>query len=491
VAPPEHPDFWLVGALAAIAFGLRWACFHQSLFGDELILYIDVHGHSLGQVFSVVHDTEKTPPSYFLLGWLFARGNDAMLLVRVPTLIASVATVPIIYLLGVRTVGRRAAVVATAWFAISPFELFYGTEGRSYALVTMLVVLSTLSLVLALEQRRLRWWMLYVASATASVYTHYIGALILVPQAAWALWVHRESVREQLLSHALVVLLWLPWLPSFLVQFRHSAKEAEYLSHGSPATISHVSQITATSLVGLPFTPLRQLPGRPTVAVLALVALGVLLALGSAVYRRRGDRQRLVASRVSLIAALAVAPLIALCLYTIRPHTSFLIPRNLSVAVPYVLVLFGWALTRPRAPLSIALSAIALLAVGIGTVKAVSPSYQRPDTRDAAHYIDARAPAAASVVDVELISNYKQKPARATRLYFRRPHHVYPASAYSAAWDAAARTGAPVFVTYPHLHGIEIFLPVPAEFASRYRLVAEHTTPGTPYGIAVREYARN
>ena len=64
---------WVVAALAALALGLRLACVGQSLFGDELFLYVDVHGHSLGQVFSLVHDTEKTPPLGFVLGWLMSK----------------------------------------------------------------------------------------------------------------------------------------------------------------------------------------------------------------------------------------------------------------------------------------------------------------------------------------------------------------------------------------------------------------------------------
>lgn len=35
----RHSALWAVGALTAVALGLRWACLHQSLFGDELFLY--------------------------------------------------------------------------------------------------------------------------------------------------------------------------------------------------------------------------------------------------------------------------------------------------------------------------------------------------------------------------------------------------------------------------------------------------------------------
>jgi uncharacterized membrane protein len=63
----------------------------------------------------------------FVLSWVPARLSDTPELVRLPSLVSSVATVPLIYMLGVRTLGRSAAVVAAAWFALSPFEIFYGT----------------------------------------------------------------------------------------------------------------------------------------------------------------------------------------------------------------------------------------------------------------------------------------------------------------------------------------------------------------------------
>jgi hypothetical protein len=125
-------------ALTLLALAVRLPCVRQSLFGDELFLYVDVHRQPLGEVLSTVRHTEKTPPLGFVLGWLFARGGDADSLVRVPSLVASVATVPLIYALGARTVGRAAGLVASAWFALSAFQILYGTDARAYALVTAL-----------------------------------------------------------------------------------------------------------------------------------------------------------------------------------------------------------------------------------------------------------------------------------------------------------------------------------------------------------------
>ena len=172
----------IVAGLTLLALGLRLACLGQSPFGDELFLFAIVHDHSLGQVLSIVHDTEKTPPLGFLLSWLFAHGDDADVLVRIPSLLASVATVPLAYALGVRTVGRGAGVFAAAWLAIAPFQIFYGSESRSYALAAALALLSTLALLAAVRRPGLWLWVLYALAATAAIYTHYIAALVLIPQ---------------------------------------------------------------------------------------------------------------------------------------------------------------------------------------------------------------------------------------------------------------------------------------------------------------------
>jgi hypothetical protein len=477
---------WVVAALAALALGLRLACVGQSLFGDELFLYVDVHGRSLGQLFSLVHDTEKTPPLGFVLGWLFARGGSATELVRVPSLVASVATVPLIYLLGSRTVGRGAGVVAAAWFAISPFEIFYGTEDRGYALVAALVVLSTLSLLAALEERRLRWWVLYGFAAAAAVYTHYTAALTLVPQAAWALWTHRESAREQLVANGLVVLAFLPWLPSFLVQIRHSGKEALFLSQVVPLTASRVAKISGQSLVGHPFLSLSQLPGRGTLAILAAVVVVLLSALGYGLWRGTRRFRPTLSTRRGLVVLLALAPLVGLVLYSARPHVSFLLARNLSVAVPYALLLFGWLLTWPRPCVAAALSVAALAAVALGTVKVLSPDYQRPDARDAARYIDARAAPTTPVIDWEVLCSDNCPPARATQLYLERPHRIYMREEALSGWAAATRAHVPVVITGPA--PILLILAPPPRYAPRYRLAAQHTSRGAPYEIVTREF---
>ena len=110
----------------------------DSLFGDELILFNIVHDRSLNDALQIVQDTEKTPPLHFVIAWLAATVDDPTEWVRAPSLFFGNATVPVVYLLGTRTVGRAAALAGAAFAALSPYAVLYATEARAYATVMFL-----------------------------------------------------------------------------------------------------------------------------------------------------------------------------------------------------------------------------------------------------------------------------------------------------------------------------------------------------------------
>lgn len=459
-------DSAILVALTLLALALRLACAGQSLFGDELILFNDVHDHSLGLTLGLVHDTELTPPLGFVLAWAAAKAGHPEVLVRLPSLLAGTATVPLLFLLGRRTVGRAAGIVAAAWFALSPFAIFYGTEARAYALVTALLVASTLALLRALDGGGRGRWLVYAVMATAALYTHYIAILTLVPQAAWALVAHRERLREQLLAHGLVLMAFVPWLPSLVVQSGHSGTEAAFIHLAAPVGGRTVAQAVARSLAGHPAVGTSALPGR-----LALVGLGLLVAAGL-VLTVRVARRPATKSPAVLLGLLALAPLAALVLYSLRPHTSFLLPRNVSGAMPYALVLLGAVLTTGPPRWAFVMSCGALAMVAVGTVMTLGPDYARPDARGVARYLDAHAAPGVPVIDGQ-IARYDKALARGTRIYLRRPHRLFGTEATARAWREARRARSALLVAGPS-QGDAAARPGPAG----YRLAARRTFRG-------------
>ena len=155
---PAATPLILVGVMTVIGLLLRLPSLGDSLFGDELSTYFTVTGHGLGRTVRIVRsDQELTPPLYYVLAWLTSRLGSSPDALRLPSVLAGVTAIPLTYCLGMRTVGRNAALVGTGLMAASPFLIFYSTEARAYALMLVLGLLSTLALLKALEAGQRRW----------------------------------------------------------------------------------------------------------------------------------------------------------------------------------------------------------------------------------------------------------------------------------------------------------------------------------------------
>ena len=128
----------------------------------------------------------------------------------------------------------HAALIGAAFFAISPFTVYYGTEARPYATMTFFVAVSTLALLRAVRTREHRWWILYVLAAVAAAYTHYTSIFVLVVQAAWSIWRCRDRSRQPLIANGVAALVYLPWLPHL------RGKELGVIGGLYPLTAGHV-----------------------------------------------------------------------------------------------------------------------------------------------------------------------------------------------------------------------------------------------------------
>src|SRR3954452_20796329 len=464
----------IVGGLTVLAFVLRLVLLRDSLLGDELIMYDIVHAHGLGAALHIVRETEKTPPLHFVLAWVGAHVFEPRIGVRLPSLIAGTALVPVAYLIGRRTVGRTAALVGAAVLALQPYQLFYATEARAYATVTALTALSTLCLLHALETGRRGWWAGYGVAALAAAYTHYVAFFVLVVQVLWAAWVHRERLRTLVVVNALVVVGFLPWLPSFLLQQSHSGDEARRIALLAPPSIGYFVRVLGQVSFGQPFVSLRAVPSRAAL-VAGLLALAV--GLVAAVLRARRVRRP---AGVVLIVLLALATPVGIGLLSAVPHRSLLLPRNLIASTPAIALLFGWLVTSAgRRTLAVATTTVLLLALAVGAARALDHGNRRSAYRDAAACVDQRARPGDPVLEVFFIGGGALDDVLA--LNFAEPHRIHHSggTTEAAAWAAGRRTG----------HVFEV-LPLPGFFkrvqhlprfngpGKRFRLVAERRWQG-------------
>jgi hypothetical protein len=472
-----------VAAITALGLALRLTGLREGLFGDELYLYEIARLPSLGDVLSKVHDTESTPPLGFVLAWATAKLGDPTVTVRLPSFVLGTLTIPMTYLLGARTVGRLPGLAGAAFVALSPFAIWYASEARAYSTMMFLTLVAALALVRAVETRRWPWWALYSLSACLVLYTHYMGAFVVAGMAAWAFWTQRGRLRELVLAHAAIVLGYLPWLPSFIVQSDDTS--AQRISTFKQFTPKGVIRELTIALDGHPFLPLSSVPGR---AALVLLGAGAAAALAGFALRRHVPR----GAGAALVFLLALATPVGVALYSIVGQNTY-IPRNLAASVPLVFLALatGALALRPRwaAPGLAALTA----ALAIGAARAVDVDRGRPPYRQAAEFVDSRDRPGGVVVEYPLFAAFANTDValgRHLEVHFHDDHTLRQVrSPESPGWDGMRRFRT-VFVVTPwdaaHRAGGP---PLPARFAPDFRLVDQGVWRGL-VPVAVFEYER-
>jgi mannosyltransferase len=464
-----RPVVPLVAGLTAVGLIVRLVTAEQSLFGDELFTYDVVTRVSPGEAFARFRRIEANPPLYHVLAWVVARLGDPPLLTRLPSVLLGSASVPLVYVIGTRTVGRRPALVGAALLALSPFAVFYSSEARAYMTMMFFVVVSVLLLLLALERSSVRWWVGLGIASVAALYTHYTAVFAIAALPAWAVVTVPRARRPVLLTYGAVVLAYVPWLP-FL---NSSPLLVEAIGALYSFSAAHVAESTLRALVGLPFGPLERFPG--PLGFLALSLLGVALIAGAATSIRRprapsaGSRQR-----ATLLIAVALATPVALLVYSAL-ETNLYVPRNLTASVPAALLLIGAALTRlPPAAMWSAASVLLTVFV-VGCIELLGPM-KRPATKDAAAFVEANA-FPEDVIGEASVFGSRGPLARPSRVYLNRP--LRPLVPRGGVFEAARRRGARVFVIGPTSH--------PAKPPGDFGRVYERTWNGL-YPVSVRVY---
>ncbi|MEK6326352.1 MAG: glycosyltransferase family 39 protein [Actinomycetota bacterium] len=437
---------------------MRLVILQDSLFADELSTYWIVSEHSLGGVISTVHtDAEITPPLYFVLAWLTTRLDLTAELLRAPSFLAGVGAIPLVYLLGLRTVGRAAAVVASAITALGPFMIYYSTDARGYELMVVLVILSTLALLAGVDDGRARWWVAYAACACAAVYTHYTAVFALGAQFLWLLWAHPEARRAALLASLGATAGFLPWISGLIADLNSPTTKIlgelqSFTLDGLRVSLEHWS-------VGYPFpaVKLRSLPGD---LGLVLIAIGVATAIAGLLLNRdrplverpphptSGAPGRLRSSlaevdrRLALIAALALAAPVGIAAVSAF-STDTLAARNLAVSWPAFALALATLLVSARQPLRMASVGLVLAGFGLAAGKTLEAKHRRADYDAAAAFIDRRASAGDVVIDAAIFS---PGPLTGLEVALEEPRQVF-------------RVGAPQESDHPFGLGDRVALP--------------------------------
>jgi 4-amino-4-deoxy-L-arabinose transferase-like glycosyltransferase len=218
---------WITaGAVVAIVAGLVLRFLTLSPLWLDEAQSVAIARLPLPQLFDALRQ-DGSPPLYYLLlhGWITLFGTSD-LAVRSLSGVFGVLALPLAWRLTRQLAGVRTAQALLLLLATSPFAVRYSSETRMYSLMVLLTVLGGMA-ARQVVRRRGPWPVLAVAAVTAALLlTHYWGIYLLAVVGILALLALRTEYRAAALRMitGLVLggLLFLPWVPSFLVQVAHT-----------------------------------------------------------------------------------------------------------------------------------------------------------------------------------------------------------------------------------------------------------------------------
>ncbi len=218
------PHWWLAIIFVVVsAAGLRvFAINSQSFWYDEAVS-AQLAKSSFADLFLGRAKDNGNPPLYWLCvkAWsdVFGRSEAGF---RSFSVVCGVLAVLLLALLGRELLAPQVGLLAAGLLAVSPLQIELSNEARTYALLQLVAVANTWFFVRWVQRGRMTDLVAYGISTTFGWYCHYYApALQLAQVMALATLPQRRKLLLPWIGTMLVaLLLWSPWLPSFVQQLR-------------------------------------------------------------------------------------------------------------------------------------------------------------------------------------------------------------------------------------------------------------------------------
>jgi 4-amino-4-deoxy-L-arabinose transferase-like glycosyltransferase len=314
---------------------------------------------------------ENTPPLFYLLLTPLPLRDEVW--IRLPALVAGVASVPVLYAVIRPLLGARTALLAALGLAVAPYHVASSDFARGFTLATLGMLLALWAAARLVQGRPRRWWWLYGLGALVAIWSEYYAGLFLLALIGALLALRARPAREVLALGLAPFLTLLPWLPQL-----HRSIELEGRTKVLPRSPALTPGVVRDALVPLVFGQ-HGSAASPGVRTVQLSAVLVAAAGAGLLLRRRRD----AGSRIALWLLGAVA-LVTLALHFAGALSGpgIFETRYLTGLIPLVAALLaaGVAVLRWRA--AAPLAALALVGLGVAVVveragRELEPDYAR------------------------------------------------------------------------------------------------------------------
>lgn len=218
-------ELWIIVTLMGFGLLLRLLPLTQSLWYDEIAMWVDYAMRGPGWIVGTYYDPANHI-LYSLLAWCSTEllGGDGFAL-RLPALLFSLGAIITMYGCARCAAGKRAALFAGLLASCLPVTILEGVEARGYS---MMIFFSTLAcwLLLSIQKEHAAWkWLTYACVCALGIWAHMTTVFIPAGHGVWLLWrfiKHRE-IRFAMcgffalaLAALLTVTLYAPVIPQIL-----------------------------------------------------------------------------------------------------------------------------------------------------------------------------------------------------------------------------------------------------------------------------------
>lgn len=349
----------------------------------------------LGELLRRCVERDASPPLHYLLTKVAIAGDDSEAMLRAVPLLASLGIVWLTYRLARLALPRGASAFAALLVALSPYQVMYAQEARTYMTVALFGVWATYLFARGIASDRKRAWPAYALVTALGLWTQSLALLAIPAHGAIAL--TTPGGRRRLLPWALALavagVIFAPWAWLSREMSAHLATSHWYIEEPDAAGVFKVLRAVLVSPIALVTPPPgSSLPGlerfmpRMLAWVLVAAPTALLLLTTLPLLPRAGARGHV--ARVAWAAWFL--PLILV--FAVSFEKPLFLPRYFVFTTPYIAVLLALALAEIRAarPLSGVLGGLVLTTSLLGLAR-YHFDYDKEPWRAAAQHIGASA----------------------------------------------------------------------------------------------------
>lgn len=193
----HQTSFLLIGITLVGAFLRLYNLGGKSLFDDETFYWERAIFMSQGGSYDAVIDWNV----YMQILKQIVRISQTEFALRLPSAIAGIFSIPLMFLLASRLVGSKAALMAAGLFAVNPFLLIVGQMVREHSLYLLFVIALNLSFLRYLEEGRIRDLLGLIVFSLLALFSHISSAWIMLALGltyAWSLWAGSSTAKTRL-----------------------------------------------------------------------------------------------------------------------------------------------------------------------------------------------------------------------------------------------------------------------------------------------------